>query len=326
VAEDSNTLVSVEDAQGRILSGVGVTEASLQETVEAREPVDPSAEAPSPATPESPLPVRGRDESSGQFKKGRADKRIGQLTAQKSEEIQKREVAEARALALEHRLAALEAHRSQLQTPQAQATQEPATPAPTRTKPSEDEVGVKYQTYADFAEDLADWKVEQRLQAFDFDARIRTSIEADRASRAQQEYVQSFATRARSVYPDFDAVLAQADASIQFPDLRVLINAPNAEHLVYHLAKDKELARKIATERDPIRLGYLMASVQGPPQGSASPAPPPPPVASSAPAPYQPVGSSTRTSAPTLDDLASKGFDYDASGYREKRRSDRTRR
>ncbi len=32
----------------------------------------------------------------------------------------------------------------------------------TRTKPTEDEIGTKYQTYGDYVEDLADWKAEQR--------------------------------------------------------------------------------------------------------------------------------------------------------------------
>lgn len=40
----------------------------------------------------------------------------------------------------------------------------PDAPAPryTRTKPSEDHIGQKYESYGDYVEDLTDWKVEQR--------------------------------------------------------------------------------------------------------------------------------------------------------------------
>jgi len=319
---DPNGITSVETADGRVLSGVGVTEASLQDTIEAREPVEkaPDSGATSPATPEAPSAPR--DTETGRFKPSRADKRIGQLTAQKSDAERALEAEKTARADLERRLAALEASRTvpAAQTPPPSPVPAPAA-QPTRQKPSESEVGVKYETYADFAEDLADWKVEQRLQAMNFDALVRSGIEADRASRAQIEYVQSFGTRARSVYPDFDAVIAQADPTIQFPDLKVLLNAPNAEHLVYHAAKNPDFARKLASERDPIKIGYLMASVSGP--AVAPPAPTAAPVASAAPAPYQPVGSGSKTSTPTLDELAASGDDYDKSGYRERRAAER---
>ena len=85
------------------------------------------------------------------------------------------------------------------------ATAPPPTPppaAPARQKPTEDEIGTKYATYADFTEDLADWKYEQRQaaavaqqqqaeQARAEDARKRAHVEAwgkhaDRWTAAKQ--------------------------------------------------------------------------------------------------------------------------------------------
>lgn len=305
-ALDPNAVASVETSDGRILSGVGVSEDSLRETVEAREPEsspEPSSPPETATAPASAAPASDRN-ADGTFKPSRGQKRFDQLTAKSTEADRARQAAEQRASELERRLAALEASRQAPPTP-VQPPSPPAQAQPTRPKPSENDVGVKYETYADFAEDLADWKVEQRFQSVNFDALVRQGIEVDRASRAQVEYVQSFGQRARSVYPDFDAVLASADPSIQFPDLKVLLNAPNAEHLVYHAAKNPDFARRLASERDPIKIGYLMASVSGP--AVAPPASTAAPVASRAPAPYQPVGSGSKTSTTTIEDAAESG-------------------
>lgn len=328
--------VSVEDSSGRILSGVGVSESSLKETMTERPADKPSAETPAPPAvapsprPETPQAASLEEENDpdsllqrnpdGTFKKPtRGQKRFAQLTAAREEQERLRMQAESRASELERRLAAMESQRSS--APAVAPPSQPVSVPATRQKPVEDEIGTKYQTYADFAEDLADWKVEQRLAALNFDALVRSGIEADRASRSRQEYVQSFLTRAKAAYPDFDAVLQNAH-TVEFPDLSVLVNAPNAEHLVYALAKDPVLAQQIATERDPVRLGYLMASVQ-PPQMTPPPASSPAPVASTAPAPYQPVGSGSKTTTPSLDELANSGDDYDRSGYRERRAQER---
>lgn len=325
--------VSVEQ-DGRIFSGVGVSEDALAETMQARskpaaEPAKPATEAtaaePDPATDEATEPDATplqRDPATGQFKKPtRGQKRFAHLTAQ-------REAAEQRATALEQRLAALEASRSQHapETARMEPSAERKAPAAPqgRQKPTEDEIGSKYASYADFVEDLADWKAEQRFNQAD--QLIQSRFEQQHAEQTHVQRLQSVYERTMAAYPDFDNVRAAnpASLSIEFPPAiwQAMLTAPNVEHLMYTLAQDAVLARKVADERDPIRLGYLLASVR-PPERVARPASTPRTVTSNAPDPYQPVGTGSKTSTPSLQELAQSGEDYDASGYREKRAAER---
>jgi hypothetical protein len=296
-----------------------VTPESLAETMDARTAdVPETTETAEPAADPTPVsrnpdgtftkPTRGQRRFA-EMKKREADA-VAAATRSADEKVS---AAERRAQELETRLAALEARRQE-RSPEPEPA--PATPQG-RQKPREDEIGDKYATYADFVEDLADWKAEALVEA-----RINARFEQQAVYQTEAQKLQTFQQRARSAYPDFDEVLANAPTDIVYPDLRVLVDAPNAEHLVYTLAKDPDLARRIATERDPIRLGYLMASVR-PPESVARPASTPTVVASSAPAPYQPVGTGSKTTTPSLGDLAASGDDYDASGYREQRAAQR---
>jgi len=199
-------------------------------------------------------------------------------------------------------------------------------PAATRPKPSEDQVGTTYQTYADFVEDLADWKVEQRdaKRQSDIDARILSAIEADRASQRHLTKVDEVISRGRKTYPDFDAVL-QAPHMIagNWPSekISVIASLDSPESIQYQLGKDPVLAESLRTEPNlakfGIRLAQLMtaAAVVSP----ASTAP----TSSVAPRPYQPVGSGSKTTVTPSAELAKTGFDFDKSGYRERRAAER---
>ena len=82
--------------------------------------------------------------------------------------------------------------------------------APTRPKPTEAQVGDTYPTYADFTEDLADWKFEQRL------AQQQAAQQRDQQTQTEQtwntRYTQQVQTL-RTTEPDFDQVIAAADAN-----------------------------------------------------------------------------------------------------------------
>ena len=322
------TTVSVEH-DGRIFSGVGVSEDSLSETIDARETpaepetVDSGAPAGSHEPAESAAPSETRDPKTGQFTKPtRGQKRFDQLTFAQKEAERRADAAEARASELEARLN--QQPREQSPPPQ-HAAQESPTPQvqATRAKPVEDEVGAKYATYADFVEDLADWKAEQRLAAMNFDARFDQRIEADRAARQRADHYREVFTRARRTYPDFDAVLTTHQ--VTFPDLRIFDQLPNLEHVLYALAKDEQLARKIAqlSQSNPVLAGLELARLS-PSSSVASPASTGRTAGSPVPPPYQPVGSGSQTASPSSAEIANRsGDDYDSSGYRERRAAER---
>src|SRR5262245_2577834 len=173
MSETDLTPVSAEQ-DGRVLTGVGVTKEALETVMERH------AETPDPAPPE-PKPDTGPAEPVP--KQTRGARRFDQLTGEREAEKRRADAAEAELTKLKAELAQRAAVvPPATSSPVSAEPVAPAAPSPTRAKPTEDEIGTKYQTYGDFVEDLADWKAEQRFAALDFDARIRTSIEADRAS------------------------------------------------------------------------------------------------------------------------------------------------
>ncbi len=323
---DSGAVVSVE-RDGRILSGgpgsdVEAMESALESASPAPATADRSGEArDAPAAAETePLPP----------KPSRGAKRFDQLTGEREQARREAQDATQRALQLEERLKALETRQSPPEPVQrpSEPIQRPAAPA-ARAKPLEAEVGVKYPTYADFVEDLSDWKAEQRISQLDFDARIRQSIEADRASRSLADRWQQTTASARQVYADFDAVVSTgpganiplaSDPKVADERVMMLVNTPGGEHVIYQLAKNAAETQRLSrlSDRD---FGFAVARLLPAEASVASPASTGLPRAVVAPPPYQPVGAGGKTTASTLDETTKRAtvngtIDYDA-GPRE---------
>ena len=313
---------------GRILSGVGADPHDLAETMDRHTPedrqVEPAAveQAPAPQAPDVAA-ASAQPEPTPEKPLTRGQKRFADLTRER--EDARREAA---ALRVE-----LEQARSRPSSPGAvAAVPEPvraAAPAePTRAKPTEDMIGTVYQTYADFVEDLADYKAEQRQSAqTDIDARIRTAIEADRASRSFQESIPTMLDEGRKAYPDFDAVRASSRVGFPKETLAEIAKMPNRSHVVYQLAKDESLAILVSNvgASNPDQVASFLtrlfpASTDARPASSAQPSVTPPP------APYQPVqGGRPTTVTPSAERVNGSGYDYDKSGYREARKAERAR-
>ena len=259
-------------------------------------------------------------------KQTRGQRRYSELTHARDEATKRAEAAERRAAELEARFSngnGAGAGRTE-PAPSSSTQQAVEEPKSTRPEPSEDEIGTKYKTYAEFTRDQARWVNEQ--EQANIDARIRAGIEADRASRGFNDLVEKVISRGREAYPDFDAVRTSGPGAV-VPMPRDRIEAifvhPASEHLQYVIAKDAALAQRLANCH-PYEFGAELARLT--PTGSgASPASPAVSATTTAPAPYQPVGSGSKTAAPSSAQLI-KGFDFDKSGYRERRAAERAGR
>jgi len=330
--EDLNALdpVSVEH-DGRVLTGVGVTPEELQSVMEDRTP-EPAKDAKSgdgAAADGTPAGFERNDD--GTFRKQpKGRERFSKLTSERDEAAQRASAIEAERDRLKSELDALRHAQSAHLAGNGNGHSQPVQPAQapavqiSRTKPVLEDIGTKYQTYEDYTEDLADWKAEQRLTQFvpELETRIRAGIEADRAAQTFQQTVATTIERGRKTYPDFDAVIAASSVVLPWPVLTLIAQHPQSEHLQYVLGKDSTKATEIvqAYARDPLSAGVLLERALGPIAAAASPASTARAgVTTSAPAPYQPVGSGTKTTVPPLEDLADHGDDYDTSGYRERR-------
>lgn len=278
---DPHETVSITDTAGRVLEGTGVPEEQLVETGlrPEKQPED--------------KPV------------SRAQKRITELTSKADKAEAARLATEQKALELANRLAILEAAEAARQTKQPEP--EPAQTG--RPKPAVSEIGSKYPDYESYVEDLADWKAEQREAKLreEFDARFEQRIEAERASRTQQSQSDTVLSRGRAAYADFDAVLQACPVAFPEGMLKAILSLPQAEHVEYALAKDPELAERIAKIPDGLTLGIELAKLM-PGTGRVTPASRPVPVRSSqAPPPIEPVGAGSSTTSPPLADVAESG-------------------
>jgi hypothetical protein len=325
VSEGDLQQVSAEGSDGRVLTGVGTTVEALEKTMERHTDSEPAAEPAATAT-------NGNGSEAPKEKRGA--KRFDQLTAEREEarrdaEAAKKERDDLRAQLAQPKPASEPASKA-IVTPDPAVE---AAPLPTaRTKPSEDEVGTKYKSYAEFAEDLADWKYEQKFGAQDFDTRVRAALAADRAQQARHQVVATALERGKAAYPDWEDVVYRGPASdinigrddaASTARMESVLRLPNAEHILYALGKDAEQTARLSKLSD-VEFGLALAQFS-PAVTSVASSPASTGARSVvAPPPFQPVGSGSKTTVVPSSELPKRsGYDFDKSGYREKRAAER---
>lgn len=130
----------------------------------------------------------------------------------------------------------------------------PATPPPRtaaavpglRAKPSEDEVGTKYSSYADFVEDLSDWRAEardkQQQQAREAEhATAQQTKQLERAKTAHQNYTKRAGEYAKA-HPEFPDKVAKLGSLKLGPLSLALMDLDNGPALVDTLVSTPYLA------------------------------------------------------------------------------------
>lgn len=161
--------------------------------------------------------------------------------AKKTQESHRKPGAEARIKELAARAKQLERELEEARKPKEtkadssparQPEQKPAQPEATRPKPTQKDTGAdgkaKYASYEDFVEDLADWKVEQRIAA------------QQREQQAKQmfEQVRKGLEEARERYADFDSIAKPVHQELMKPDISrevfaVINDSPVLADLLY---------------------------------------------------------------------------------------------
>lgn len=320
---DTDTVTSVEQ-DGRTLSGVGADAATLEAVMErhAPEPVAPEAVSRGTAAVEGaspPVPAPDAD------KPTRGQKRFAELTAE-------REAARAEAAAMKAERETLARELSELKARPAAQTPEPSqpkAPAPSQPVAADDPndprpTEADFETYGEFTEKLARWAYRQAKR--DEAAEDHAAQTKARETAAQRD----FETRVSTWVGRRDAYLAanplRTATLTAFLDT-VLSGTPIGDALMYsehgpsladHLADHPDERARIeglSPASAILALGRIEASFSTP--SAPKPAPKPPP------APYSPVNGNGPTSATPSSELASKGYDFDKSGYREKRAAER---
>ncbi len=316
---DANTQVSHE-VNGRTLSGMGASPDQLEAVMERHAPEEPasSGTAGTPTTaeggaePPAPHPTRGQ-------------KRFAELTAE-------RDAAKAEAATAKAEREALARERDELKA----RTPAPAaeTPKPAATEPPKDFDFPDYETYLSEHPDTTydAWR-RKELAAFaawdreqnNVESVVAKALESDRARRSLDDKVASSRAKGREAYADFDTVLKSGPgASVNLgptPEqaqrrCAMIFQHPQSEHLQYAIMKDGDLAARLGA-MDDISFGMEIAKLTTPATKPQERRVTPPP------APYQPVNGNSATTPTPSAELAGKGFDFDKSGYREKRAAER---
>ena len=156
------------------------------------------------------------------------EKRFSEITKQREqarqEAAQEREVRQR----LESELAAI---RQQQQPQQVKAADEKPQPS-------------QFTDAFEYAEALADWSAEQALVRRD-----REDVER-RADEARQKVISTWAQKvatAKADIPDFDDMVASSGVAVSDPIRDAILESDVGPQILYHLAKEDDLAKKIAS-------------------------------------------------------------------------------
>lgn len=258
------------------------------------EPKEVPKEKPAEAKAEGEEPPEEKGRPKGNFQK-----RIDKLTAEKYR--------------LSDELGALRAKLEAATKPAEQAA-----PEPTRPKPEDYEDSEKY------LEALADWKTELKVKELkEKDAQEAIQQQMRKTFDAHLERTRKF----REEHDDYDEVAADANIPIPKAVEFAIIELDNGPEVAYHLAKNPELAEKLAGMSDVaavMEIGRLSASLavnekgaSEPPASAENPAPEKTKAVSAAPKPIKPVGAGATKSNVPLDEM-----DYPA--FRKAREEGRT--
>lgn len=166
-----------------------------------------------------------------------------------------------------------------------------ASPAPTETvapvgKPKADD----FATHNEFVEALTDWKVNEKVKAFE------AKETAKQAATQQQTIAQTFEAREKefkAATPDFDEVLAEADFPVSQALIHEIVTSDNGPQLKYFLAKNPDEAERLS-KLAPLALAKEVGRIES--RFATTPSAKTATV-SKAPAPPTPVSKSSATSS-----------------------------
>ena len=171
------------------------------------------------------------------------ERRFSDLTKQREEARKEAQAERERREALEKRLAALEA---QSQPQKAETVDEEPQPS-------------QFQDAFEYAKALAEYTADKRIEEMK-----RQEAEA-RANEQRQKVIDSWAQKvqaAKAELPDFDEMVASSDVVVSDAIRDSILESDVGPKILYHLAENEELAKKIAgmSERAALKeLGKLEA-------------------------------------------------------------------
>ena len=259
---------------GQVLTSENAAEFYANRLGLAESPADTEAVEEDSAEPEvqeeqsEPKEAEKEANQEGERKQNpKLEKRFSEITKQREEARQEAQRERQARLDLEQRLAALEQNRQPQQA--VEIDQEP--------QPSQ------FSDAFEYAKALAEYSTEKALAERD------RQVAQAKEQEAQQKIIQSWAQKvqaAKAEMPDFDDMVASSDVVVNNAVRDAILESDVGPKILYHLAENNDLARKIAglSPNAALReIGKLEARFEAKPEQTA------PVVRSKAPAPIQPI-------------------------------------
>jgi colicin import membrane protein len=245
--KEAGQVLTSENAADFYSSKLGLADNSQTPEAETSEPVE-EAEQSEPSEEKEAKPTEERKQNP------KLEKRFSEITKQREQARQEAQQEREARQKLEAEIAAI---RQQQQPQQAKNADEKPQPS-------------QFTDAFEYAEALADWSAEQALVRRDKEDLQR------RADEAQQKVISSWANKvaaAKAEIPDFDDMVASSGVAVSDPIRDAILESDVGPQILYHLAKEDDLAKKIASMSPYAALreiGKLEAKFEKQPETKAS--------------------------------------------------------
>jgi len=245
--KEAGQVLTSENAADFYSNRLGLADNSQTPEAEISEPVE-EAEQSEPSEEKEAKPTEERKQNP------KLEKRFSEITKQREQARQEAQQEREARQKLEAEIAAI---RQQQQPQQAKNADEKPQPS-------------QFTDAFEYAEALADWSAEQALVRRDKEDLQR------RADEAQQKVISSWANKvaaAKAEIPDFDDMVASSGVAVSDPIRDAILESDVGPQILYHLAKEDDLAKKIASMSPYAALreiGKLEAKFEKQPETKAS--------------------------------------------------------
>ena len=263
-----------ENQASQVLTSENAAEFYANRLGLAESPAAPVAEEPSEPvveeTQSEPQEAEAEAKQEGERKQNpKLERRFSEITKQREEARKEAQREREAREALEQRLAALESQRQ----PQKMAEAVDQEPQPSQ-----------FSDAFEYAKALAEYTADKRI------ADMKREEAAAKEAEERQKVIQTWAKKvesAKATLPDFDDIVASSDVVVNDDIRDAILESDVGPQILYHLAENDEVARKIAglSPKAALReIGKLEARFEAKPEEKPAPV-----VKSKAPAPIQPI-------------------------------------
>ena len=263
-----------ENQASQVLTSENAAEFYANRLGLAESPAAPVAEEPSEPvveeTQSEPEEAEAEAKQEGERKQNpKLERRFSEITKQREEARKEAQREREAREALEQRLAALESQRQ----PQKMAEAVDQEPQPSQ-----------FSDAFEYAKALAEYTADKRI------ADMKREEAAAKEAEERQKVIQTWAKKvesAKATLPDFDDIVASSDVVVNDDIRDAILESDVGPQILYHLAENDEVARKIAglSPKAALReIGKLEARFEAKLEEKPAPV-----VKSKAPAPIQPI-------------------------------------